>query len=662
MGLMPVPVMQFMNIDGSLLAGGMLYSYAAGTTTPQATYTDATLGTPNANPVVLNSYGMAAIWLGTQSYKFILKDSLGNTLWTADQVQNIVPGSITSAMIAAGGVQSTNIAAGAVGSTQIATGGVATSNIANSAVTSAKIAPNGVALSNLSAITTILYKDTSDGAYGGGPRGFPMVPWSAPTPIAQPATIPVGTTSSVAWSPNGQFLALGNTGTGIAIQLFRRFNNILNNVTSRAGAPVDAALGVAWSPNGQYLVCIRGTSPYHTILQRSGDNFVALNNAGYILPSTTGVGGVAWSQDGQFLAFAMTASPYVKVLQKSLAYPANAVANYHSVNGQLVANNSWQAINFEVLDTDNMSAVATGAGWQFTVPRSGGYKIAAGIAFAAGTYTGITLALYVNAALYRVLDNSNFNNNGASGSTWAFLFAGATVQIKVYQNSGANENLTTNSYDNFISIVEDGCFTELPKFTALSNPGTLPGIGGTCCAWTSDSQFLAVGSILTPFIQTYQMVGTTITGLSAPSTLPNGQVNGCAWSPDGNFLALAVNVSPYIQIYTAVSGVLTLASYAGTTLPTGAAQAVAWSPNGALLAIAFAGSPYILIYAWNGTTFTTLANPGTLPPGTATGLSWICDGKYLAVSNLTTPYLTVYETSGFVPVNAVNVIGEDYLV
>jgi len=85
--------------DGTPIAGGFLYSYASGTTTPQATYTDGTLTTANTNPVILNSRGEAQVWISSLPYSFTLKDSLGNTIWSVD---NITDGSgFSSALQAA---------------------------------------------------------------------------------------------------------------------------------------------------------------------------------------------------------------------------------------------------------------------------------------------------------------------------------------------------------------------------------------------------------------------------------------------------------------------------------------------------------------------------------------------------------------------------------
>jgi hypothetical protein len=83
------PVFRAFDANGNPLAGGKLYSYAAGTTTPLATYTDATGGTPNTNPVELDANGEAPVWLGQDAYKFILKDADDATIWTADGIKSV---------------------------------------------------------------------------------------------------------------------------------------------------------------------------------------------------------------------------------------------------------------------------------------------------------------------------------------------------------------------------------------------------------------------------------------------------------------------------------------------------------------------------------------------------------------------------------------------
>ena len=85
--LSPTPKLQFFGTDGLPLVGGKLYTYAAGTTTPLASYTDHTGVTENTNPVILDSNGEASVWLPeTTSYKYVLKTAQDVTLYTVDYV------------------------------------------------------------------------------------------------------------------------------------------------------------------------------------------------------------------------------------------------------------------------------------------------------------------------------------------------------------------------------------------------------------------------------------------------------------------------------------------------------------------------------------------------------------------------------------------------
>ncbi|MFZ9959259.1 MAG: tail fiber domain-containing protein [Candidatus Limnocylindrus sp.] len=88
--LAPPAKLQFFDNNGNPLVAGKLYTYAAGTSTPLATYTDASAGTPNTNPVILDSRGEANVWLGTDPYKFVLKTSADVTIWTVDNVASFI--------------------------------------------------------------------------------------------------------------------------------------------------------------------------------------------------------------------------------------------------------------------------------------------------------------------------------------------------------------------------------------------------------------------------------------------------------------------------------------------------------------------------------------------------------------------------------------------
>ena len=83
------PHVTFVNAAGGPCFACTLQTFAAGTTTPQATYTDATGTSQNNNPIVLDASGGANIWLGPNAYKFVLIDSTGTTIWSVDQVPSL---------------------------------------------------------------------------------------------------------------------------------------------------------------------------------------------------------------------------------------------------------------------------------------------------------------------------------------------------------------------------------------------------------------------------------------------------------------------------------------------------------------------------------------------------------------------------------------------
>jgi hypothetical protein len=83
---------QFFTDDGVPLAGGLIYSYAAGTTTPKTTYTSSAGNIAHTNPIILNSAGRVPsgeIWLTLGGYKFILATSNNVTIATYDNVFSI---------------------------------------------------------------------------------------------------------------------------------------------------------------------------------------------------------------------------------------------------------------------------------------------------------------------------------------------------------------------------------------------------------------------------------------------------------------------------------------------------------------------------------------------------------------------------------------------
>lgn len=82
--------------DGNPISGAKLTTYAAGTTTPLATYSNVSLTTSNANPVVADAGGLfGPVFFANVSYKLVLTESDGTAVWTQDNVSGAAFGDIT---------------------------------------------------------------------------------------------------------------------------------------------------------------------------------------------------------------------------------------------------------------------------------------------------------------------------------------------------------------------------------------------------------------------------------------------------------------------------------------------------------------------------------------------------------------------------------------
>ena len=83
---------QFFDNNGIPLAGGLIYTYQAGSSTLLTTYTTNNGTVANANPIVLDASGRCGeIWMQSgYSYKFVIQTSGGSTLQTLDNLYPIL--------------------------------------------------------------------------------------------------------------------------------------------------------------------------------------------------------------------------------------------------------------------------------------------------------------------------------------------------------------------------------------------------------------------------------------------------------------------------------------------------------------------------------------------------------------------------------------------
>lgn len=81
--ILPNGRQQFFYPNGQPLASGLVYTYEIGGSTPKTTWQDKAGTIPNANPIVLDSQGTAAIW-GAGDYRQVVTEPDGTVVWDAD--------------------------------------------------------------------------------------------------------------------------------------------------------------------------------------------------------------------------------------------------------------------------------------------------------------------------------------------------------------------------------------------------------------------------------------------------------------------------------------------------------------------------------------------------------------------------------------------------
>ena len=90
--LTPTPYQTVLDADGVAVSGALIYTYVGGTTTAATTYADASLATPNTNPIVADSGGRFVAYLPAGgNFKFTYKTAAGATIEEQDNILS-VPG------------------------------------------------------------------------------------------------------------------------------------------------------------------------------------------------------------------------------------------------------------------------------------------------------------------------------------------------------------------------------------------------------------------------------------------------------------------------------------------------------------------------------------------------------------------------------------------
>lgn len=504
--VLPNVFQKFYLANGQPNANGKLYSFAAGTNTPLATYTDKSGGTPNANPTILSSVGVGSIWIPqTTGYKFQLQDSLGNIIWTVDEIFLIEPKSVESLQIAVGAVTNVKLAANPISTAKICLAAITSELIAAGNVTTGTIADDTVEIVDLDPSIDLTELNNVVPGYLlrsydlSGDRMFatPTYPWSPPTKLSNPGVLPTGAPNCCRWSPDGRFLAVGHA-TSPRLTIYERTGSVLTKLANPATLPAGTVNDISWSGNGDFLVCTHVTTPFFTIYRRQGINFTKLSDPA-ALPSSTGFG-VAFSPNGEILI---------------------VTSNLTDVQAYSVKGTTFTDItNASGISTSGGGGINTRAAWT----RDSQYLALS------SQHTNVIAIMRRDGSVFSNLTSPPVQASGTRGLAWSpdsqFLACAlnAAPYIAIFQFAAG-------------------------QWTQLATPFIAPSGSAAELDWSPDGQYLAVAFTGSPFILIYSVSGTTFSTLGNPASLPADDALGISWAGSLQYLSVAVASTPFINTY-----------------------------------------------------------------------------------------------------------------
>lgn len=405
--LAPIGITQ-LNASGSGPCNGcVIHSFASGTTTPLATYADASLSTSNGTTVTLDAAGRAIIYLDSRlSYKLVLRTAAGSDIWTRDGIVGQLSGVITAQAANTRGIQVSRPSADAGISIQSSGGSGKTYGL----------------VSNTSGGFRI--QDDSDST--------PRLEW-----LADNITATLTGTFSI---PTGLFSAGGfgaheftSGGTGTQRLTVRNTTSGTNNQASvDVGNNSTATLGrfvglsSAFTPSGYSLasgVVLEGNGA-------GGLSLAASDATGDVRIYAGGSGTARLTVDDTGLT---TATNLQATIQKSGSAQPGFLA-YNSAT-DVVATGATIDFDTEVYDTANNFASD-----QFIAPQTGIYLLCANVTFSDNAASAFTVSINTPGVLYTVFNTLSATAGGGGGCIHASMSTGDGAVV-VISTTDANATI-----------------------------------------------------------------------------------------------------------------------------------------------------------------------------------------------------------------------------
>lgn len=349
---------------------------------------------------------------------------------------------------------------------------------------------------------------------GDSPRVVAQFPWTNGSALSTPASAPGSNGAACQFSPNGEFLAVGQTSADPRLFIYQRTGTTFNYLDTQPDTQptVGVTNDVDWTQNGEFLAVSNGQSvagATFSVYQRDGAAFTKISDPAThprSFNSSAGTAGVAWSKNGEYLAVGFNVSPYLLFYERNgttltlLDAPASTPYNGFVITSHTV---DWSP---------------DGKFFAYTYGETSGQDglfIYENDGTGPGNFTLLSEPSTIDgdAVCVKFSPNGEFLAVGTQGVT--------STSLNIYQISGST-------------------------FTRVPNPdGVLPFASPRGFSWSQDSQYLVAGS---ERVRVYQRNGTTFTFVPSSDYNNSGNEFGVSLSSDGQFLAMAHGGSPNITI------------------------------------------------------------------------------------------------------------------
>ena len=576
--LTPSPKQQFFTAAGVPLVGGKVYTYAAGTSTPLATYQDSTGTVSNTNPIILDSRGECNLWLlPANSYKFVLKDSTDALIWTVDNI-NL-------------GINFSNV---------IITGGTL------NGVTIGNIAPETAVFTDLSATGTVTFNGVTQMKIPAGPSANRsttpvdgMIRYNSTTDLYEGNSTVAGQTIST----------LQLTGTVTAILTTTSPHGLVTGDYITVSGATPAAY------NGSYnITYISSTSFSYTMASNPGGNATVVGS--YVVHSWSSFSGNVTNVvtiNNRIINGAMVIDQRnagASITANDNTYAVDRFVLYASQSSKLTAQQNQGSVTPPVgfsnyLGYTSSSAYTVGASEQFTITQAiEGFNVA-DLGWGTANAKTVTLSFWVRSSLTGTFGGAL--RNGANNRTYPFSYtisAANTWEYETITIAGDTTGtwLTTNGYGLGVGF----------------NLGAGASVSGTSGSWSSTGYASSTGAT--------SVVGTSgatfyITGVQLEV---GSSATGFEYRQYGTELALCQRYYNNYNAATTTWFISATVAYGGVTFPpmrtaptvVGVSATQQYGPGGQL-------SATVAGYGSTGTTYTglsfTQSGGGTTNAG---GLAW----------------------------------------